>query len=392
MYVLIVASKYPPEHSGSGKRLHELYKRLTRSNLPLQWQVLSTRGGDCATGWFEGIHVYRVPGARTLKPSLPNPIRKIAELLLGIGEGLFSLMFLERVGRDRLQLIHTCGWSWCVIAASFWGKWRGVPVVRELTSMTDHPFNPSWMRPIIRATLRSATRIVAISPFLEKKCVDGGFGGKVWCRPNPIDEKRFRPVSPQEKINLRSRLFPEMESEEGIWMLNIGRIRPLKNQLTLVRLLSRLPSIYRLVLAGPVDPSHHSYLEEIRNSVHSLGLGKRVIIHVGNHPNPESYMQSSDLFLFPSISEGLGTVMLEALMCGLPVVSSRIEGVTDSVIEDKKNGFLVDFETEEAVRAVNAAVALFDRKDRIALHARRRFGAGMIDRQYFDLLQGLVPG
>ncbi len=331
--------------------------------------------------------MYRVPGARDSKRLSPKSVSRFAEVLLGLREAIVSLTYLERVGHSRVQVIHTCGWSWCVIAACLWGYWRGVPVIRELTSMTDHPFSPSWMKPIIRATLKGATTIVAISPFLERKCVSAGLGAKVWCRPNPVDEKRFMPVSPQEKIWIRKSLFPELDSESGTWLMNFGKIRPLKNQLQLIHALSRLPDDYRLIIAGPIDPSDQSYLDRVYQAVDRFGLEKRVLIRLGNHPNPEKYMQASDIFLFPSTSEGLGTVVLEALMCGLPVVSSRIGGVTDTVISDGENGYLVDFSGEGVAEVIQKARLLIEKRDQIADESRSRFAAELIDNQYRQLLR-----
>jgi len=78
----------------------------------------------------------------------------------------------------------------------------------------------------------------------------------VWCRPNPIEGRRFHPVSQGEKQVLRKQLFPELVTEDAVLLLNVGRIRPLKNQLILLDVLKSLPPLYRLVLAGPVSGPH----------------------------------------------------------------------------------------------------------------------------------------
>lgn len=392
MNILLVASKYPPEHSGSGKRLHELYRRLQGRYGDVTWEALSTRNRDLGTGVHEGIRVFRVPGAREAGGIRPLLVSRLVEIIYGLRELLLALRHMRTISPGKIDVVHTCGWSWCVLAACIWARRNGIPLIRELTSMSDHPYSPSWMRPVIRRTLQWATMIVAISPYLADSCNRAGFLKKVWCRPNPIDEERFRPLSQRERQEVRNRLFPEVVNDRAVLLLNLGRIRPIKNQLVLIDLLGRLPEHYFLVLAGPVSAEHQSYLDKIHKKIDELGLGERVIIRVGTHPNPEDFFQASDLFLFPSVSEGLGTVLLEAMMCGLPVVANPLEGITDSFIEKGRNGYLVSFEDELAPGTVERGASLLKEKSSISGVAKERFGAAKIDREYHDHLQAIIEG
>jgi glycosyltransferase involved in cell wall biosynthesis len=246
------------------------------------------------------------------------------------------------------------------------------------------------MRPVIRVTLKWASLIVAISPYLSERCKRAGLSGKVWCRPNPVDGRRFHPASPEEKLCLRRRWFPELATGGEVLLLNVGRIRPLKNQLILLDVLMRLPPSCRLVLAGPVSESHKGYLAQIHRRIEELDLKPRVSILIGDHKNPEELMQAADVFLFPSRSEGLGSVVLEALMCGLPVVANPLEGITDSAVDHGKNGFLASFQDIRVVEAIQSA-SRYSREHRqwIAEEAERRFEAGRIDEQYHDHLMSL---
>jgi len=58
-------------------------------------------------------------------------------------------------------------------------------------------------------------------------------------------------------------------------------------------------------------------------------------------------MKLSDVFLFPSQSEGLGTHMLEAQACGTHVVSNLIENVTNLMIEEGKRGFVSKLDSKK---------------------------------------------
>jgi glycosyltransferase involved in cell wall biosynthesis len=386
MKVLLVASKYPPEYSGSGKRLHDLYKRLKSKYGTLSWSVLSTRGAGVSSGIYEGVLVYRVPGARNAHKSSRNLFSKILEVLFGFREMILSLYYLKKSKFSDVDIVHTCGWSWCVIAASIWAHYRHIPLIRELTSITDHPNSPSYMRPLIRLTLRWASGIVAISPYLEKECKKVGLAKKVWCRPNPVDEMRFFPVSQEERLALRKELFPERHLKSQTTILNIGRIRPLKNPLILLEIMKRLPESHHLILVGPVSSEDKAYIEKIHQRKEALGLKERVLIRSDYHENPESFMQAADLFLFPSISEGLGSVVLEALMCGLPVVATPLEGITDSVIKEGQNGYLAFFEKRNIINIIERAFLLNTNSMTIALEAKDRFCSEKIDGQYYTYL------
>lgn len=390
MNVLLVASKYPPEYSGSAKRLHDLYRRLKSKYRGITWQVLSTRGDQAQTGFYGEIPVYRVPGAREVNQSLPWLILRFMEVLYGLREFMASFGYLKRLKFKRVNIVHTCGWSWCVIAACFWARRKNIPIIRELTSMTDHPYTPSWMRPIIRITLKWATMIVAISPYLAEQCEKAGLSRKIWCRPNPIDETRFRLAAVEEKAFFRRRLFSDLKDKDATLLLNVGRIRPLKNQLVLIDILSNLPDSFYLVLAGPVSPQHKNYLKKICEKVDKLKLRDRVIFAIGYNQNPEYFMQAADLFLFPSTSEGLGTVVLEALMCGLPVIAKPLKGITDTIIENGRNGFITSFQNMEIIELIKNASCILDSREKIAHEAKKRYSANRIDRQYFEYLNRLA--
>jgi len=64
----------------------------------------------------------------------------------------------------------------------------------------------------------------------------------------------------------------------------------------------------------------------------------------------EQYYQVSDIFITPSSREGLSNALLEAMSCGLPVISTRLEGVTDWVIEHDINGLLYSHNNIEDLR------------------------------------------
>jgi len=150
--------------------------------------------------------------------------------------------------------------------------------------------------------------------------------------PNGVDSDIFRHQSRAEsrkKINID-------ECEKLI--IFVGRFHPVKGIEYLIRSLYQIKQSNRnckLLLVG------HGELEEsLRCLVDKLGL-KHDVFFAGKVPNKDvpNYLCSADIFVLPSLSEGLPLVVLEAMSSGLPLVTTNIMGVPE-IIEDGKNGFL----------------------------------------------------
>jgi glycosyltransferase involved in cell wall biosynthesis len=87
--------------------------------------------------------------------------------------------------------------------------------------------------------------------------------------------------------------------------------------------------------------------EKLNQLIKRAHLEKRVILlgKVSDETRLQ-LLKAADIFLMPNIKvkndmEGFGLVALEAVVCGLPVIAAKLEGITEA-IQDRKNGFLVD--------------------------------------------------
>ncbi len=86
----------------------------------------------------------------------------------------------------------------------------------------------------------------------------------------------------------------------------------------------------------------------IEKEVERLDLKESVIL-LGNVPNAFQYMRAFDIFLMPSLSEGLPYALLEAGLAGLPIVASAVGGIPE-VIEDMKSGVLIQPRKSKEIR------------------------------------------
>lgn len=388
MNVLVVTSGYPPEHSGSGRRLHETYLRLNTKRPELCWTVL-TRRRECGCASPNGpSRIYIVPASKR-----SGPLSLLGGCLRewGAVRRLLSCQLF-----DRVDLVHCAGFtflSWFIIRAA---RARGIPIIRELTSFGDcgqgEGFGGRLFAALIRKLNASADLLIAISPRLGQSVCSGTTPVPMWVRPNPVDLSRFRLPHANERRIARSylsELLPNLTDTDPV-IFQLGRIWPLKNQLLTVQALHYLPSEFRLVLAGPCLPGDIDYLERIRREGSEVDLAGRVVILSDYLPDPEYLYRGADILAFPSTHEGLGNVMLEALCCGLPVVASRIDGVTDWIVQDGVNGHLCERTAISLARALNQGRLLLPQREAIASAAAERFGASILDERFWELMKNLL--
>ncbi len=381
--VLLVTTGYPPDHSGSGGRLHQLYSRLAKQHPRLSWSVI-TRSNDDSSSPDGPDHVFRIP-----MHSDVGPIGKTTR----ITREFYGVHCLVRQGILRnIDLIHCGGWSWLTYALCRAAKKQGIPVIRELTSVGDSGQGKGPGPILVRRTNRLANLLVAISPAISKRVqahIDAS--NAVWCRPNPVDLERFRPASTSERKVTRQHFLhwlPTLSDSDRV-ILHVGRIRPLKNQLLLVKAMKYLPARFHLIMVGPSYGDHDVYLKEVLEASKHPDLTSRVHLEPNYCDKPEVLMRGADVFAFPSSAEGLGNVMLEALATGLPVAAAQLEDVTDWIISPGKNGVTCRRTPEDFADAILEAEKLIPLKMRISDSARMRFDCKDIDQDYWTHMTNL---
>ena len=136
--------------------------------------------------------------------------------------------------------------------------------------------------------------------------------------PNGISLDRFA-FDPHARARVRS----DLGVSDGIVLGNMGRLCPQKNQKFLLEVLALLPNRYRLVLVG--DGQDREMLIRLAQN---LGVSDRVIF-AGNTATPEQLLWAMDLFLLPSLFEGLPLSAVEAQAAGLPVLCAQ--GLTEDL-------------------------------------------------------------
>ena len=112
-------------------------------------------------------------------------------------------------------------------------------------------------------------------------------------------------------------------------------------------------------------------------------LSDRVELKGGFIHNIDEYMKLSDVFMFPSYYEGLGTPVLEAQACGVPIVMNELPGISDRWINIGNAGYVSSLDENNWVKSIHKAQAIEDHK----LHENAKFmsrlaGSETIDKEY----------
>ncbi len=132
------------------------------------------------------------------------------------------------------------------------------------------------------------------------------------------------------------------------YLLFVGVIHPKKNVHTLLPLLEAFPD-YKLVLAGP---DKHPYAQHIREQADKLGVADRLFMPGAVDESTKLWLYAHcDAFLFPSLSEGFGLPVAEAMTFGKPVFSSTLTSLPE--VGGKAAYYFENFEPESMAKTVH---------------------------------------
>jgi len=189
--------------------------------------------------------------------------------------------------------------------------------------------------PLYRAIYKSADHIHSISNYLAQRAWQFGYQGPITIIPNGVDIDKFtQPFSDQEKKELKNKLGIK-EGEKVI--ITTSRLEPKNGVIDLVKgfalLKNEIDSPLKLLILGEGGERG-----KIERAIKDNNLEESVILtgFVDQGEVPK-YLSISDVFIRPSLSEGLGNSFLEAMAASLPVIATPVGGIPDFLI-DEVNG------------------------------------------------------
>lgn len=306
--------------------------------------------------------------------SVPSALKRLDGLAMAFG-AYARLRALKRMG--RLDLIDAHFGYPDGYAAVLLGRWLGVPVTITLRGTESRHAADPVLRPLLLKALLGADRVFAVADALKQVAVSIGVPAeKVTVVGNGVDTTRFVPL---DRADARAALG--LPSDVPV-LVSVGGLVERKGFHRVIELLPRLrerwPGLIYLVVGGASAEGNNR--PQLEQQVARLGLGDTVRF-LGSLP-PDALKQplsAADVFVLSTRNEGWANVFLEAMACGLPVVTTDVGGNRE-VVDRESLGFVVPFGDAEALEtALDRALAAPWDRAAIRHHAEQNAWDGRVD-------------
>lgn len=337
MKALILTNEYPPNvYGGAGVHVENLTRFLAEL---ADVEVRAFGNPEAGTGSL------RTAGFAAWQEALKRTDRRLAKALAALSTDL--AMAAEPVDA---QVVHAH--TWYSMMGALWIKiLYGIPMVATVHSL--EPLRPwkeeqlgrgyhlsCWME---RTAFEAADAVIAVSKGTRKEVLDcyDLDPSRVHVVYNGIDPDRYRPADPRPALD-RYGIDPGRP-----YLLFVGRTTRQKGIIHLVRALRHVAKDLDAVLcAGAPDTEEIAReMEQAVEDARSHRGGIHWIREMVPVPELVRLYSGAAMFCSPSIYEPFGIMNLEAMACETPVVSNRVGGIPEVVI-DGEIGVLVDVERE----------------------------------------------
>jgi glycosyltransferase-like protein len=234
-----------------------------------------------------------------------------------------------------------------------------VPVVRTVHHVDD--FTSRVLMDCQRAAILEPDVVLAVTE-VWREILAADYGVRAGVVPNGVDVARYASGSASRAAELRA----SVGAADRPLLLAVGGLEPRKGSDNLVRALARVrrsgvdPVL--AVLGGHSFQDYRAYSDAVRASLPALGLELgRDVVEVGTVPDADmpSWYRAADALAFPSVKEGFGLAVLEAMSAGVPVVTSDLP-VFREYLEPGRDALLVPVGDVDALAAALLAVLTDD--------------------------------
>ena len=322
---------------GAESRVMDLYRNIDRERVQFDFAVHTSK-----KGYFDeeiealGGHIYRLPRFRVYnwipyRAAWRSFFKEHSEYACVHGHMTSTAsIYLPEAKRGKIALTAAHARS-----AGTEGGVKGMMTKR------------------MRKNLWKKTDVCLACSKLAGKAV---FGEKAWAQgvvhvvPNAIEVDKF-----SYNDQMRAQMRQKLELGNCLTVGHVGRFNEMKNHLFLLEVFAQIKKSRpdaQLILLG-----EGGGMEPAKQKAAELGIAESVQF-LGNQGNPQDYYQAMDLFIFPSLYEGLPGTVLEAQAAGLPCLMS------DTITQEVALTELVESKSlkDSAESWAQAALALLERQ------------------------------
>ncbi len=330
MRILLLNYEFPPLGGGAGNASAQIAKCLARMGVEVA-VVTSRYHGLAPYEVKEGCTIYRVPVVRRYLDHC-----SIAEMATFVASAAFSMRSIIKSFSPNVLLV-------------FFGMPTGplglyakklfrLPYILSLRGGDVPGFlagelglSHRMVGSITKAVWNDASAVVANSEGLAKLAQRSYDKGVVHVIPNGVDISTFYPMGPIGRKRC---------SNDTMSMIFVARLVEQKGAKLILQAMSGIagrlqrPIKLEIIGKGPEE-------ESLKSIVEDLGLNEMVCFSGWlERSGVADRMRHSDVFVFPSYEEGMPNVVLEAMACGLPIITTDIYAIR-GLVEDGVNGILI---------------------------------------------------
>jgi glycosyltransferase involved in cell wall biosynthesis len=269
---------------------------------------------------------------------------------LGIGVPLidkFLLPFWGAIKAWKLEKRANCSHFWVVMVSYAGGAAYLLNIFRRIFGRKKIPIiltlqegdseshlryrwlglvNFSW-----KLALRRADILTVISSYLLERAKQNGFIGEGFLIPNGVDTKRFQAEFSETELNLLKRKLNK--KEDDIFIITTSRLVKKNGVNDVISALQFLPENVKFLILG-IGPLKRS----LKLKARSLKLEGRIkFLGLVDPDKIPQYLHISDIFVRPSLSEGMGNSFIEAMAASIPVIATSVGGIVDFLFDPDKN-------------------------------------------------------
>jgi glycosyltransferase involved in cell wall biosynthesis len=339
MKILMLIERFQPIYTGAGKQALGLAHALVERGLKVQFLVSLLDSDSPKYELIEGIPVHRLPFSVDGRPAKAMAFGQVAKW-----------MWHQRRSFD---ILHVHGPYATLLAFVLIARILGKKIVLKTTSFgadtidgienADGVLSRVWGR-----IYRSCDAIVNMtSAQYERNLSSGVEAKKLWLIPNGlVNAHSFMQDEPTTKKALRKKLGLNINRKYALFVGSLHQGKGVDILVNVWQLLRSDGIEVDLLLVGPFG--NVDYVRHLKRRISENDLVERIHF-IGETKNVAEWLKACDLFVFPTRIEGFGNAIVEAMAAGLPVVVSKISGVTTDIVIDG-TGILVEGENAREFR------------------------------------------